>query len=66
LVRQGVDSSISVWKPERAVGARKRIVHVATLHRLAGLAIVDEVLAQGLADALDRAAVELAAYRSSG
>ena len=44
------------------VGARHRVVHEAAGQRLAALGVVDHLLAQRLADALHRAAVELAAH----
>ena len=44
------------------VGPRHHVIHEAAVVSLAGLAVIDHLLAQGLADALDRAAVELAAH----
>ena len=63
LFRQGVD--LVHLGDELAgddVGARRRIVHQAAGERLAALAVVHHVLAQRLADALHRAAIELAAH----
>src|SRR5690606_34949344 len=44
------------------VGARRHIVHQTAGDRLAAFGLVDHLLAQGLPDALHRAAIELAAH----
>src|SRR5678816_2051489 len=55
---RGVEAGAEVRQP---LGPRHRIVHEAAGHELAAAFVVDDPLAERLADALDRAAVDLAA-----
>ncbi len=61
LVLHGTSSSVALDVRHR-VGARHAVVHEAAGQQLPGLAVVDLVLDQRLADALHHAAVDLAAH----
>ena len=49
----------AVWNDGRSRGARHGVIHEACRQELAGLAVVDDLLHQRLADALRQAAVHL-------
>ena len=61
LVLHGTSSSVAL-DVRHHVGARHGVVHEAAGQELAGLAVVDLVLHQRLADALHHAALDLAAH----
>ena len=60
LVVQGIEVSKRGLEAAEAVGARQRVVHEAGAQQLAAVGVVDHALAQRLADALHRAALDLA------